>query len=73
MNDLTTGFLKKLDENYNPDAEVVYTLHELYGKDITNQELEMNKGIIDYIDSGECDTALIARKKMILIIICVHI
>ena len=36
-NELTTGFLKKLDENYNPDAGVVYTLNELYGKDITTQ------------------------------------
>jgi len=68
-NDLITGFNEKKIEYFNPNANNMYNLHELY--DNVNDEENpaklskflQNKAIIDFIDTNETESSLIALNK----------
>ena len=55
---LTTGFAKKSDENFNVSSNTVYTIDALYGKESKN--LNSEKAIIEYMDSSEANVAYIS-------------
>lgn len=58
--ELTTGFGKKIDDKFNPNMCKVYdTPKELYGVDDINK-LSSVKAPIEFIDSAEEETALVA-------------
>jgi DNA-directed RNA polymerase II subunit RPB2 len=61
--DLTTGFAKKNDKLFSPNAYRIYkNIGELY--DATDlSELKATSAIIDYVDTSEEETALIALKQ----------
>ena len=63
---IVAGFLKKSDENFKTKNNKIYEIMELY-KDITANELsdilikfERYKSVVDYVDTSEEETALIA-------------
>jgi DNA-directed RNA polymerase II subunit RPB2 len=62
---IISGILEKTDENFKTKNNKVYELHELY-KDIGTdkksvlQKLEKMKSIVDYVDTSEEESALIA-------------
>jgi DNA-directed RNA polymerase II subunit RPB2 len=64
---IVSGFRKKQDENFSFKNNKIYDLEELY-PDISNKEqqevvynsLQKNKSLIDYIDTSEEESALIA-------------
>ena len=56
--DLVTGFLNKKEE-FNIKDNKVYTISSLYGK-ATLEELVQHKSVIEYVDSAESNTSLIA-------------
>ena len=62
---IISGFMKKSDENYKTKNNKIYDLMELYNEIGTNKaeilnKLEKFKSIVDYIDTSEEETALIA-------------
>ncbi len=63
---VTTGFEQKKDENFNIRNNILYDINELYsGYDTLEKILEffeLNKAIIDYMDTSEEENALIAIK-----------
>jgi DNA-directed RNA polymerase II subunit RPB2 len=64
--ELVGGFLKKSDDNYYSKNNVLYELNELYdniGSDKSTifKKLKENKSVIDYVDTSEEETALIAN------------
>ena len=64
--ELVGGFLKKTDDNYYSKNNVLYELNELYGnigsdKSTIFKKLKENKSVIDYVDTSEEETALIAN------------
>ena len=61
---ITSGFLDKSDENFKTKYNKLYQISELY-KDIGTKEnfmsnLEKMKSIVDYVDTSEEETSLIA-------------
>jgi len=62
---IISGFMKKSDENFKTKNNKLYNLNELY-KDIGNdkqsiiQKLEKFKSMVDYLDTSEEETSLIA-------------
>jgi DNA-directed RNA polymerase II subunit RPB2 len=62
---IISGFLEKSDENFKTKNNRIYDLNELYnniGKDKTEifNKLQRHKSIVDYVDTSEEETALIA-------------
>ena len=66
-NQLVSGFHKKQDDNFNIRNNILYDINKLYpGFDSLESLFDMfgkNNGIIDYIDTSESETALIAMKQ----------
>ena len=63
---IVAGFMKKSDENFQTKNNKIYDLMELY-QDITGNDkneifkkLEKYKSVVDYVDTSEEETALIA-------------
>jgi DNA-directed RNA polymerase II subunit RPB2 len=56
---LISGFAKKKDDNYDVNTCKIYKIGELYDTDDFSK-LESTEGIIDYLDTAEEETALIA-------------
>jgi len=63
---IVSGFMKKSDENFKTKNNKIYDLMELY-KDINGNDkgeifkkLEKYKSVVDYVDTSEEETALIA-------------
>jgi DNA-directed RNA polymerase II subunit RPB2 len=71
-NELVTGFNEKKIENFNPNDMAMYELNELYNgvSEETNpaklKKCIENKGIIDFIDTNESETAMIALNQDVL-------
>ena len=62
-NDLISGFNKKIVEDYHPNNYNMYTMETLYGLGESPSKLQTfidNKGIIDYVDNNESESAMIA-------------
>lgn len=65
---ITSGFLEKSDEEFSIKSNKTYDLNELY-KDIgenlerISKVLEANKSVVDFIDTAESESALIATKE----------
>jgi DNA-directed RNA polymerase II subunit RPB2 len=61
-----SGFAKKKDEMFNIRNNILYDVNDLYPEQNSLKELlEMfhkNKGIVDYMDTSESETALIATR-----------
>ena len=62
---IISGFMNKSDENFNTKNNVIYELHKLYPNiGNSNEEilykLQINKSVVDYIDTAEEEAALIA-------------
>jgi DNA-directed RNA polymerase II subunit RPB2 len=65
---ITSGFLEKSDENFSIKSNKIYDLNELYNDIGENLEriskvLEANKSVVDFIDTTESESALIATKE----------
>jgi DNA-directed RNA polymerase II subunit RPB2 len=61
---VVSGFGKKSDENFNTRNNILYDIHQLYPNytelDKLLDTFEDNRAILDYIDTSEEETALIA-------------
>jgi DNA-directed RNA polymerase II subunit RPB2 len=62
---IISGFMKKSDENFKSKNNKIYDLIELYNeigsdKNVIFQKLEKYKSMVDYIDTSEEESALIA-------------
>ena len=62
---ITSGFLKKEDENFNTKNNIIYELMKLYpdigvDKETIFNKLTYNQALVDYIDTAEEEAALIA-------------
>ena len=60
---IISGFMKKSDENFKTKNNKLYDPNELYkerSSDNMLQHLNRNKSVVDYIDTSEEETALIA-------------
>ena len=62
---IISGFMKKSDENFKTKNNKIYDLMELYNEIGSNKteiinKLEKFKSIVDYVDTSEEETALIA-------------
>ena len=62
---IISGFMKKSDENFNTKNNIIYEIKKLYpdighSNDEISNNLYTNKAMIDYIDTTEEETALIA-------------
>ena len=67
-NQITSGFLPKSDTNFSIKANKIYDLNELYNDIGNNLEtisklLESNKSVVDFVDTPEEESALIAIKE----------
>jgi len=65
---ITSGFLPKSDPNFSIKANITYDLSELYNDIGDNLEtisklLETNKSVVDFVDTSETESALIATKE----------
>ena len=65
---IISGFMEKSVENFNTKNNKIYELHELYkgigtSKEEVFNKLIKNKSVVDYIDTAEEETALIATTK----------
>ena len=65
---ITSGFLEKSDKNFSIKSNKTYDLNELYSDIGENLEtiskvLEANKSVVDFIDTSESESALIATKE----------
>lgn len=63
---LTCGFKEKADEHFDSKKNMYYEIHELYPDiDEKNEQsiLQANKAVLDYVDTAEEETALIAVTK----------
>ncbi len=62
-----SGFETKHDERFNVRNNILYDIHTLYPTHNTLESLlnsfEVNRGIVDYIDTSEEENALIAMTK----------
>lgn len=63
---VVTGFEKKNDESYNIRNNILYDVNTLYpGYDTLEKILEFferNRGIVDYVDTAEEESSLVATK-----------
>lgn len=59
---LSGGFMDK-KEDYNRNNNMVYSIKTLYGNK-TVEDLQVNKGIVEYLDSSEINTSLIAGSAL---------
>ena len=60
---IISGFMKKSDENFKTKNNKIYNLIDLYkeiGKNEIEHKLHKFKSIVDYVDTSEEETALIA-------------
>ena len=62
---IISGFMKKADDNYKTKNNIIYELMTLYPDigmsiDEINQKLNKNRALVDYIDTTEEETSLIA-------------
>jgi DNA-directed RNA polymerase II subunit RPB2 len=62
---LVSGFKEKSDENFSIKTNKMYDLHELYpdlgtGEEVVFKTLQKNKSVIDFVDTAEEESALIA-------------
>ena len=62
---ITAGFMKKTDDQFTIKNNQIYDLFELYQdigtqKDAIFQKLDKHRAIVDYLDTSEEETALIA-------------
>jgi DNA-directed RNA polymerase II subunit RPB2 len=62
---IVSGFKEKLDENYNFKQNKLYDLYELYPDMGKNQDdiynsLQKHKSVVDYLDTSEEESSLIA-------------
>ena len=65
---ITSGFLEKSDKNFSIKSNKTYDLNELYNDIGENLEriskvLEANQSVVDFIDTTESESALIATKE----------
>jgi DNA-directed RNA polymerase II subunit RPB2 len=65
---ITSGFLPKSDPNFSIKSNITYDLNELYSDIGSNLEtisklLETNKSVVDFVDTSETESALIATKE----------
>ena len=65
---ITSGFLEKSDPAFSIKSNITYDLNELYSDIGENLErisklLEANKSVVDFIDTAESESALIATKE----------
>jgi len=65
---ITSGFLPKSDPNFSIKSNITYDLNELYSDIGENLEtisrlLETNKSVVDFVDTSETESALIATKE----------
>ena len=63
--EIVSGFKEKADERFSIKNNKIYDLHELYPDIGDNQEviynvLQKNKSVVDYVDTSEEESALIA-------------
>jgi len=58
-NDLITGFSQKKAESFSPDNCEIYLLEQLYGS-LGQDAASADRAVIEYIDSAEEESALIA-------------
>ncbi|NDB84308.1 MAG: hypothetical protein EB127_16620 [Alphaproteobacteria bacterium] len=69
-NDLTTGFNKKVIENFHPNAYRMYELSELYNADGSEparlKRFLEEKAVIDFMDCSESENTMIALNKEVL-------
>jgi DNA-directed RNA polymerase II subunit RPB2 len=66
--EITSGFLEKSDPEFSIKSNKTYDLNELYNDIGENLEkiskvLEANKSVVDFIDTAESESALIATKE----------
>ena len=66
---IISGFMKKSDENFKTKNNQIYELMKLYGdiggdKGVVLQRLEASKAMVDYVDTAEEETALIASNEI---------
>ena len=57
-NSLISGFHEKKDPNFDPTKEKVYEWNQLYNLPV--DKIKENKAVLDYLDSNEAESALIA-------------
>ena len=62
---LVSGFKEKSDENFSIKTNKMYDLHELYpdlgtSEEVVFKTLQKNKSVIDFVDTAEEESALIA-------------
>ena len=55
---IVSGFHSKIDPNFDPTKGIVYEWNKLY--DVSVEKIKEKKAILDYIDSNESESALIA-------------
>jgi DNA-directed RNA polymerase II subunit RPB2 len=65
---IISGFMKKSDENFKTKNNKIYELMKLYSdigadKAVVLQRLEAAKAMVDYVDTAEEETALIASTE----------
>jgi len=65
---IISGFMKKSDENFKTKNNTIYELMKLYSdiggdKSVVLQRLESAKSMVDYVDTAEEETALIASNE----------
>ena len=63
--EIVSGFMKKSDENFKTKNNKIYNLNELYNdigseQSVVFQKLQKYKSIVDYIDTSEEESLLIA-------------
>jgi DNA-directed RNA polymerase II subunit RPB2 len=67
-----SGFMKKVDERYNVRNNKLYDFELLYGADSKKEkfevDMEYSKAIVDYLDTSEEESALIASNPAQLLI-----
>ena len=56
--DIVSGFHSKIDPNFDPTKGIIYEWNKLY--DVSVEKIKEKKAILDYIDSNESESALIA-------------
>jgi len=62
---IVSGFLEKHDENFNTKNNIIYELNDLYPnigetKELIFAKLTANRSLVDYVDTSEEESALIA-------------
>ena len=58
-----TGIKKKNDEHFNSKNNRIYNIGDLYDLNTSIESLEKSKSIIDYVDTSEEESALIATSE----------